>query len=535
MHRIPRRILNRTGHLVVCLSLLCAAGCGGTRGPQISTRRPATPDQLQAAYPDLASGRFVVLGDFNTEDQLGGITPAMRIGHGRGATGGGAAVARVSAGQPVSIEPSVTDWSGQTLLLCSVRVDLPQSLAVTVAGDGGAWRRDADLASGWNLLRFDIGEIGMRVDTGQVRRIDLVPSAATELAIDDLLLADDRSELKAESPRITLRTETRGLRVHSGVAGAFELVFQGGLLVDWRSWSEVPLGGSTGVGPWLVAVGPDWNQQPPPTPGGPDSLAGRQRVLESGLRTVVQAETPTGRRQWTVYPHGAAFLSIQNPRVRDGQRAAFLLSVAGTGSFEALPGPALSPGERPLGLCLLQQEGPDPDLLWAPGNPTGGRRLTQRFSPGSTDLLVLMGDDPPGPLAQAFFVSEDELLPERAADLTHVYQHPPRPKVTTGRLVTDRAGDLNGDGFNESEGCYELAGRDRRLRMRLAPEAAPLDHPVFRVQGTRGLRCWVYVNGRIVSEIGRDADGELLFVVPGRHAGPLTIEVTAVPVGGGAG
>jgi hypothetical protein len=108
------------------------------------------------------------------------------------------------------------------------------------------------------------------------------------------------------------------------------------------------------------------------------------------------------------------------------------------------------------------------------------------------------------------------------------YQHPATLAVARGRVVTDTRGDLNRDGFNESEGCYELALAEGLLRFELQPGPFLRHGVIFRIRGTAGRRCWIYADGQIIARQGRDERGELLFGLPRPTGMPLGIEVNTL-------
>ncbi len=106
------------------------------------------------------------------------------------------------------------------------------------------------------------------------------------------------------------------------------------------------------------------------------------------------------------------------------------------------------------------------------------------------------------------------------------YQHPATIHVQQGRLRTDALGDLDHDGFNESQGVYELAADGAIVRFVFDPAGLLRPRPMFRIAGTAGRRCWVYVRGRILDVQSRDRFGDLLIVLDEVVTGPLTVEVT---------
>jgi hypothetical protein len=81
------------------------------------------------------------------------------------------------------------------------------------------------------------------------------------------------------------------------------------------------------------------------------------------------------------------------------------------------------------------------------------------------------------------------------------YQNPGRLGVTIGELVTDDAGDLNTDGYNESEGCYVLKADGGKVKFTLDATERPRYQPAFKVTGWAGGKPKsVTVNGEAAKE-----------------------------------
>jgi hypothetical protein len=92
-------------------------------------------------------------------------------------------------------------------------------------------------------------------------------------------------------------------------------------------------------------------------------------------------------------------------------------------------------------------------------------------------------------------------------------------------VVKDAPGDLDCDGYNESEGCYELMPDSGVLRFQFLPGSLLRHHLVFRIRATAGKTCWVYADGRIIDRQGRDQHGNLLFALSRAASTPVAIEV----------
>lgn len=112
-----------------------------------------------------------------------------------------------------------------------------------------------------------------------------------------------------------------------------------------------------------------------------------------------------------------------------------------------------------------------------------------RFGWGSGGIVMSPGYDSTWACMIQMGASGSTVAPEMktAADalpLAIEYRNPPKLAVKDAALVTDDPGDLNNDGFNESEGCYVLRGEGA---MELdCPTGAVLHQPAFKILGRKG-------------------------------------------------
>lgn len=75
---------------------------------------------------------------------------------------------------------------------------------------------------------------------------------------------------------------------------------------------------------------------------------------------------------------------------------------------------------------------------------------------------------------------------EAAKPYAEDYRSPDQLEVTKGKLEKSDKGDLDGDGFNESEGCYVLKSGAGGVAFRLQGKATPRMSPVFKVKDWQG-------------------------------------------------
>jgi hypothetical protein len=92
------------------------------------------------------------------------------------------------------------------------------------------------------------------------------------------------------------------------------------------------------------------------------------------------------------------------------------------------------------------------------------------------------------------------------------------------------AGDVDRDGFDESQGCYFLTARAGHCRFTVMPPEGGLHEPAFRVQGKWQEMPSVNCEGMAIRNAVRLEDGSLLFVLHGNITRPTAVEVVG-PVG----
>lgn len=148
----------------------------------------------------------------------------------------------------------------------------------------------------------------------------------------------------------------------------------------------------------------------------------------------------------------------------------------------------------------------------------GSRGVVMEPGYDSTWACMIQMGTPAGSLVPAIKTAGDA-LPYATA-----YREP--AKITGATLVTDDAGDLNKDGFNESEGCFVLQGPGPLTLTYEKGRGAGLA-PVFKVTGWQGdAPKSVKVDGKDTPANAAVVDGKLLVQVMTTIAGDkATIEV----------
>ena len=322
-------------------------------GPSRAPSLPTVTDRLRTTYPELSSGRFLVLADFE-DPQQGQIFTMLTPGEGgyshlstrrsRRETGAGSLEVHFSSADDMLVAgdspgadwPFPVDWRAHKLLLMSIyKLGDPGALTLEILGhraEVGYRRAGVFLSPGWNTLRVDLAEVAQWVDLGHVGQIRWRPEAFAEpttLFLDDLILTDNSAELlgSPEGPLGELYVVHEGQRIRVGSCGRFELVFANGQIVGWYDLHRDPARERNCVSwpsPRFVALGPTavvlrttneaaGESGPLARPGEsvkplPDldgdggwspfgrQIGLRQRILEAtSLRVVVECERLIGR------------------------------------------------------------------------------------------------------------------------------------------------------------------------------------------------------------------------------------------------
>lgn len=553
-----------------------------------ATRAGLSPvlQRMRDTYEDLATGRFISLADFESrgQDKLFRVVgpngevgerpqPTLSILRSRNETGAGSLKVRIeSAADEVRFDgvrsdslALTRDWRGQYLLIMNVYG--PQNGALlkfsihSGATDDKRWERTLPVQPGWNLYRFDLATVGESIDLGDVRSLRWTAAEWSEpldLYFDDLIVADNTKHVLGKTAQAgELYVFSRGRRVHVGARERFELEFLDGLITGWRDDSGQNLVDAGGLGPWPIPLSATWADEGQSaivyddpalfeawgasviaTQGiaevGPFRvvLVGRWRFLGEGVTSAPdQAAGHTWR--YTIYPSGAVYTRITSVAPATGwgvPRVGYALGLSGRHGFRRVAERPIAAGEEPTRFVLFSRVGEgEADLLWT---WTAAVALEQVQTLGSVDearLAAIVGDLPAEASVETahmlrFWPTDLNGAPE-AHSLAADYRRPAIVVASTGRPRTDAAGDLDGNGYNESAGCYELETEDDVLRFTLAPGRLPRFDTVFRVCGTAGKDAWVYARGRLIQTVGRDADDNLLFRTDHAITTPLAVEV----------
>ena len=529
-------------------ALWSAGGCAALRGSKPrADQRQTPPTLLRQAYPDLHNARFVVIADFDDptharsfqivtgddfaeqpnrgptiarDDEPRGLAAALGPGE--------RLVLHRDVGGRLSLPEN---WTDQTLLLVSVHSsDGGQALRTEVgsAGNPGlTWTATTRLAPGWNRLRFDLADLRDRIDLANVEFVRWYLADSTEpasLTLGTLALANNTvSALSSPTDWGRFQVVSRGQRTAVGVQGEFELEFAGGLIMSWRDQGGPNLAPADGLGPHSSSIRGAGNYA---GACGPDPI-GTPTVAEAGsFRAVIEFADSAHSARYTVYPDGSVYMGSGDDSTTEARCELRLLNRSGFRAVAPSQHSADRPGPR---FTLFSQAEPSrPDLLWCVRDAKGPRQ--PRVDAPRADTLTATAESLVGPTAHLLRVLPRDLNgAEAGAAFAADYQESAVVSVTNGAIVTTRPGDLDRDGFNEAEGLYELELSDGILRARFDPAQFPRTNARFRVAGTARMRCRVVAGGRILSQTGRDAGGDLMFLLAGLTDTQVALEVYVQP------
>ena len=118
-------------------------------------------------------------------------------------------------------------------------------------------------------------------------------------------------------------------------------------------------------------------------------------------------------------------------------------------------------------------------------------------------------------------------LPDAKSALPYVLDYREPAKITGVELVKDDEGDLNGDGYNESEGCHVLSGPGP-LKFTYERGKGAGFCPVFKVTGWKDEAPEsVRVDGKEMRCVAAVLDGKLIVQV----MGTVTAERASIEIG----
>ena len=550
----------------VACTVVLVGGCQ-TGGPR-SSGGSASIDRLVQVYPDLESGRFLIIADFEDARQMElfqliGVSPHARCElapkQGRRETGPtGLSFVSGSPNDTVVVSNSYAnqwylkrDWREYDLLLVSAFAPQPGlSLVLAVAGGSPADRlaaeTDVPLASGWNVLRMDLAEMGEQIPIDDVQELRLSVAGASkvvELRLDDIILAGNRKDLlgnaTARDAGLYVQRAGRRWKVGAGKAGGnFEITFANGQIVEWYNMATDPyrlhnlVRGET-LGPNPVAIG---------SQDAGRAVAPRSRLIEaSPVRVVIgtewylaggrdgQVQEPYRRWTYTVYPTGQVYVLVQARRNEGDQLGlrAVLASAPGMPWHTEVTSPSVDSAAGHVPAFATARGGPaGAFLLYA---IHGDRPARMNLSGiGRVELTASVDRSAQATerwAAHLFLASSDAVTEEEAEARARGYGAPVPCRLEVGAFVPATGDHSRVPGFEPGTGCHVLAPDQGLVRFVVDPSQHTAFSPVYKIISNPDREAWVYVDHLIHQPVARDADGNLLFQLPITLAKPTLVEV----------
>jgi len=522
MHTLGTRTMHHRGALVTAVVAACGlAGCVWAPAPGEGGSGVAPlPVQQQRVYPETVTGRFVSLADFEDSALTGkpGRRQVDEFTLSPGAAGGslryvvnitrtgvGALEATIPPGASLVWQlPQLHDFSPYALMMFAIYSrQIRDDLKIVLVSDAANWQsRPLLLKRGWNDICIDIQRL-MRLEDFDGKGVRAVrfsfgaaaaggPGEPVRIHLDDVMLIDNRRQITPTPSGMKLfktgldyelyvphRTEPYRLVQHAD--GLWRLEADQAAVELSAVGAARREGGA--VAEDLSAFGP--------------RRVGEVEVLEANAVRLRLANTwyfPRSAGQWES-------LSIRRIRWEytfygDGRRVTdVVINNAGGAEVASL------------------RIGAPREATWSDG--WVGRVRTAGSFPASVGRWSWLTppDGEPGNHYGANFC---------------------KPGTVEIRMGKKEAGDgdVAGDGFDESQGCYHLSSTDGHCRFLLRPPPEGLSDAVIRVGGPWVGRASASSEGLSLVPLAMTPDGSAVFVVPGRVSRPVWVEVTADARGG---
>jgi len=541
---------------------------------------PAQADRLKQVYPELESGRYLMIADFEDPSQLGMFEAVNASGRaslephparGRAETGGGALL--FTAGSPsdavvVSNRQESKwylkrDWRAYDVLLMSVFSPVAGLDAGVSAAGGAAGERTAatvrlPLVSGWNLLRLDLAEMGEQVPIDDVQELRLGIAGQVKpvtVTLDDILLTGSREDLLGDPGDTSgaAYVQRVGRRWNVGAGGRFEISFMNGQVRRWYNLATDPhkirnLLEGVSLGPMPVTVNDAGEFASVIEPGAGVSV--QQKLVEMNpVRVVVdvvwRVESDAAAREnaargtifrwrYTIYPTGQIFARVDAVAPESGNWQAPTAVVV-----------ALADLRPDLDAVVLDEQRSGSNVVYARAvhQPTRSLlALIPNVDASAADLQL--GKDAS---RQVSFVLRDRAatgsvrswslqmrVGEAAASETPSFNDDTiagwaadyRTDAPVDVLIgAPAAAGRGANGYDAADGTFVISPKDGKVRLRLDGSKRPIVSPAFRIDGSAGLDAWVYVNHLVHKKVARDAGGDVLFQIPGTLTKPAIVEV----------
>jgi len=560
------------------LSLACLHGC--QTPPQLGASDPTQTDRLIRTYPELRSGRFAVISDYENAShmelvQLSSVSPQahciLDLRRGRSETGRGCLSFTTGSPHDSAVLNSdraenwflKRDWRDYDLLMMSVFSPIPQAqLQLTLAAgpprDRVTVETPLQIHQGWNELSIDLAEVGERLTLDDVREIRLSLAKVikpVELLIDDIILAAHREPIfgHAENKDGLLYAQRVGRRWRIGAGGKFELVFANGQIVGWYQLSGDPyrlhnLCDHTTLGPTPIRAALSTNATQDFKNFG-DHVAVHSRLTEMNETRIVMKTTwhfvddpgqayanrPVHQWTYTIYATGQVFVDVHaTQRTPNGAASDMGLAISATtrdGDIVRTQSQAEnSANTQPYALVRLRTA--DAALLFMAqtDHEEAQDHMVEQLSPSRDRTTVVFlantGSDKIAHWsAQLLLTSSSVLSDAQAQQRALAYKREVVAELELGHALDAHGGKTSQAWPNPATGCITLIPAKGRIRLRIPGSSHNLFSPAFRVKGPPNGLAWVYVDNILMTQVSHNDAGELLFQLPQTIQKSTVVEV----------
>lgn len=281
------------------------------------------------------------------------------------------------------------------------------------------------------------------------------------------------------------------------------------------------------------------------------------------------ASTPSARQQWqyTVYPDGSTFVRVRSVTQHDCGFRPEYMGVALTSAADAglmcisrsadheRDSVALFPEPLAYVAHIPKDSGSDADSVGNSGVGVVMAAADPQAVPHQYCLVPTDGSHAAHSAAQAagsaslgwsdvlarpehtwavMLIAGDDITSQVMAETAIIdYVYPPGIDVSVGKLVTDHAGDVDGDGFDQGSGCYVVQSEAGEATCTLKPGQTSGYRPKLEVLGLKDRRCWVYIDGQVSNCWSLTESGSVLVVPDEGVRKAMTVEVVSTTGNGG--
>jgi len=547
------------------LLILLLSGCALDKAlPPPAVSDIPLPIQQAKRYPDLTTGRFLVLADMESPEQknLFQLDPgggSIKRTRKKAATGRFGLEVELGQKNPEKRKLLFTrglpaDWTDFRLLIISVWVPRPRDdFRLTLRSGQRLIQKFTvpicTLRKGWNTVKVDLGLLKEKVELLAIRAIEIqfVNAAPTDVfVLDDVMLVDNRRTIYRDPPDVpdAFSVRIEGDRLHVRRGGRFEYRFgprvspePGGpitgvqrhcltaafCLADDPDARRNLLGGQEGLGPIPAAL----ETQTADLAWWGTRAWSQWRLLEANaVRAVVQldwscfdhlpqwltGQTADLKWRYTLYRDGSIFYQLHIPTERGGRRVKQLALRLGLDeTFARKTRSVMDQG------IVVRKTTKGPAIVVALAQTANAARDVTFDSPTARLYFRFKVLDYP----KASWTGFLGILPggdpaEKTADRwVAQFLRGPKLSVTTGRLIPNTDGDGNRDGFAEGRGCVVARALNGRFRCQL-PQPGPAI--AYELEALPSDRTYVQMFGQLIGPTARGRNGRFLFLLPPRTA-----------------